>query len=61
MNLRIKMGQLPGDVGVTVKAWMMEGTHPDRKRAKSFRKMMRMRERAVLNRRAAARIAEDCS
>jgi hypothetical protein len=67
MNLRIKTGQVPGDVSKRSKQVMLEhpgdkipsapanmqGTREIRlRRAKAFKKMVRMKERAVLKRRA---------
>lgn len=58
MKARIKMRQMPGDVPKRFKIQMMEGTvdESELNRAKSFRKMVRMKERAVLKRRAMAEI-----
>jgi len=51
MKTRVKMHQLPGDVHKSEKIAMMEGKHPEKKRSKSFKKMVRAKERAVLKRR----------
>lgn len=53
---------MPGDVGVQEKIEMMENKHPEnkhpeKKRAKSFRKMIKMRERGVLKNRLRRRLA----
>jgi len=50
---KIKMGQTPGDVGVGHKIRMMEGRVPEdeKRRAKGFRKDVRLRERATLKER----------
>ena len=69
MNLRIKTGSLPGDVGKHLKEAMLEGKplrllergmYPLKgKPAKAFKKAVRMKERAVLKRRAQKRISEE--
>jgi len=59
MKPRIKMGQLPGDVGKGVKIAMMEGRHQDKSRSKSFKKEVRMKEKAVLKERTKKEIEED--
>jgi hypothetical protein len=61
MNLRIKTGQEPGDLGKSEKQKMLEGKHKDKKRAKNFKKYVRMQERAVLKERAKKRIEQDLS
>jgi len=49
MKTRIKTHQMPGDVSKRVKQAMLEGRHPDRKRAKAFKRyLIRARERAVI-------------
>jgi hypothetical protein len=58
MNLRLKTGQKPGDISKPEKQDMLEGRHPDKKRAKSFKKMVRTGERAVLKQRT-RKIIED--
>lgn len=57
MKPRVKMRCMPGDVGVQEKIEMMENKHPEKKRAKSFRKMIKMRERGVLKNRLRRRLA----
>lgn len=52
MKTRIKTHQMPGDVSKRTKQAMLEGRHPDKKRAKTFKKVVLSRERAVLKRRA---------
>lgn len=54
----IKWGHTPGDVGKSIKAQMMEGAHPNKKRSKSFRNMVLARLRAVLRERAQREIRE---
>ena len=51
MKARLKTGQTPGDVSPQVKAAMLEGRHPNKKRSKSFKKMILARERTVLRER----------
>ena len=58
MKPRIKTGQLPGDVGKRTKQAMLEGRHPDKKRSKTFKKVLRMKERAVLKERTKKEIKE---
>lgn len=49
---KIKMHQLPGDIGLSMKIAMMEKKFPEaERRAKAFRKMIRDRWRAVLKER----------
>jgi len=54
MKTRIKMRQFPGDIAKKRKIALMEGTmdDADQWRAKSFKKGVLMRERAVLRERA---------
>lgn len=52
----IKWHHTPGDISKGVKIAMMEGRHPNRKRAKSFRRMVRARLRAVLRERTRVEI-----
>ena len=72
MKTRIKMRQMPGDVSKHTKIAMMEEkgkkpdpllTHPVHplvgKPAKTFRKMIRSRERAVLRERAKKEIKKE--
>lgn len=47
VNLCIKFGSLPGDISLDEKIAMYEGKHPDKKRSKSFRKEVRMSEKAI--------------
>jgi hypothetical protein len=54
----IKWHHTPGDVPKSIKIRMMEGTHPHKSRAKSFRKMIRARLRAVLRERTQNEIRE---
>jgi hypothetical protein len=60
MKTRLKMRQFPGDVPKRFKIRMMEGTvdESELNRAKSFRRMVRMKERAVLRRRATKEVHE---
>ena len=63
MNLRIKMGCLPGDVSKGLKIAMVEGKLPKGhscfgKPAKSYKKCVRMKEKAVLKERA-RKVIED--
>lgn len=51
MKPRIKMRRMPGDVSKLEKISMLEGRHPEKKRSKSFKKMVRMKEKAVLKER----------
>lgn len=59
MKIRIKMHQMPGDVYKGFKIQMMEGSvdESEMNRAKSFRKMVRARERAVLRHRTEKEVA----
>lgn len=52
MKSRLKTHDMPGDIPQCEKEAMLEGRHPDRRRAKSYRKMLRTKERAVLRERA---------
>ena len=54
MKIRIRMHQFPGDIRRGLKISFMEKTcdESDMNQAKSFRKMMKMREKAVLKERA---------
>lgn len=52
----VKMHQMPGDVSKGTKIAMMEGRST--KRSKSFRKTVRLKERAVLRERSRREIAE---
>jgi hypothetical protein len=47
MKTRIKTRQMPGDVSKQEKQAMLEGRHKDKTRAKSFKKEILSRERAV--------------
>ncbi len=47
MKTRIKTRQMPGDLSKKTKQAMLEGRHPDKKRAKNFKKNILSRERAV--------------
>lgn len=58
MKARIKTGQLPGDLGKRTKQAMLEGRHPNRKRAKNLRKKLQGKERAVLKERTKKEIEE---
>jgi len=60
MKVRLKMRQMPGDVYKGFKIQMMEGSvdESEVKRAKSFRKMVRARERAVLRQREQRIVAQ---
>jgi len=51
MKARFKMHQMPGDIPKRQKAAMLEGRWGG-KRARTFKRMFLMRERAVLTRRA---------
>lgn len=62
MKTRIKTRQMPGDVSKKVKQAMLEGTHPDKKRAKNFKKnYVLSRERAVLKERTKKEIENEAS
>lgn len=52
MKERVKMRQMPGDVPKQEKIAMLEGTHPEKARSKSYRKQIRSRERAAAHERA---------
>ena len=52
MKPRVKMHDMPGDVHKSEKIAMLEGRHPDKNRCKSYRAMLRLRERATLKRQA---------
>lgn len=54
----IKMGDKPGDICKGEKIAMMEDRHPERKRAKGFRRDVRDRLRAVLKERSRKEIVE---
>lgn len=58
MKTRIKMHQFPGDVGVSVKVWMMEG----RTKGPGVREWKKgyilIRERAVIRERTKAEVRE---
>jgi hypothetical protein len=60
MNLKLKMRDMPGDIPKSDKIRLMEGrpSPGDEWRAKGFRKLVRMKERAVLKRRALREIVE---
>lgn len=58
MNLRIKTGQVPGDLSKQQKQAMLEG-RAKRNHAKTFKKVVRMKEKAVLKERTRKRISED--
>ena len=59
MNLRIKTGQLPGDVSKQTKQAMLEGRHPEKKRSKTMKKVVRMSEKAVLKERMRKHVSEE--
>lgn len=62
MKTRIKTRQMPGDVSKKVKQAMLEATHPDKKRAKNFKKnYVLSRERAVLKERTKKEIENEAS
>lgn len=52
MRTRIKTHAAPGDVPKREKEAMLENRHPDKKRSKTFKKLIQSRERAVLKERA---------
>lgn len=58
MKPRVKMHDMPGDLAKHEKIAMREGRHPDRKRAKTFRNVVKMRERATLKRQSSKEIEE---
>jgi len=60
MKVRLKMRQMPGDVCKHFKIQMMEGSVDESEvnRAKSFRRMVRARERAVLRQREQRIVAQ---
>jgi hypothetical protein len=47
MKPRVKFHSMPGDISKQEKISMLEGKHPDKKRSKSFKKEVRMKEKAV--------------
>ena len=55
---RFKTHRTPGDVGKTELARMLEGKHPDKKRAKGYKKDFLERERVVLRERTRKEIQE---
>jgi hypothetical protein len=55
MNLRIKTGSHPGDVSKQQKEAMLEGRV---KHGKTFKKVVRLKERAVLKERARKQMQE---
>lgn len=57
---KIKMGMKPGDISLSIKIRLMEGNPrpEDEWRMKGFRKLVRMKERAVLKRRVRKEIKE---
>lgn len=59
MKPRIKMHQLPGDVWKGEKIAMLEGRHESRERSKSFKRLVRMREKAVLKERTRLEVARE--
>ena len=71
MKTRLKMHAFPGDIGIDEKIQMLEGIDEDHaqttlgglktytKRAKSFKKMVLSKERAVLKRRARKEISDN--
>ncbi len=62
MKTRIKTRQMPGDVSKKVKQAMLEACHPDKKRAKNFKKnYVLSRERAVLKERTKKEIENEPS
>ena len=50
---------MPGDVSKKTKQAMLEGRHPDKKRAKSFKKEILARERAVQKERTVKEIKRE--
>lgn len=58
MKPRIKFHQMPGDVRKGTKIAMLEGRHPEKTRSKSFKKEVRMKEKAVLKQRAKKEIED---
>jgi hypothetical protein len=57
----IKKGQEPGDICKREKIAMMEDRHPERKRAKGFRRNVREGLRAVLKERTRKEVAKELS
>lgn len=53
------MHSMPGDVAKQTKIEMLEGKHSDKKRSKSYRNLIHMRERATLKREEEREIAEN--
>jgi hypothetical protein len=51
MKPRIKMRAMPGDISKGAKIAMLEGRDPRKKVSKSFKNLIRMRERATLKQR----------
>lgn len=58
MKIRIKMGDMPGDIPRSEKIAMMEKKHPDRLGAKGFRKLVLSRRKAVLKHRLQKHLLE---
>jgi hypothetical protein len=58
MKPRVKMRDMPGDVSKQVKIDMLEGKHPDKARSKSYKKLVRLRERATLKRQARREVTD---
>lgn len=58
MKPRIKMHQMPGDIWKGEKIAMLEGRGPRKHLTKTFKSMLRMRERATLNRQAEKEIQD---
>jgi len=48
---RLKQHSFPGDVPKIIKIEMREGKHPDKKRSKTYRKVVNMRAKATLKER----------
>jgi len=58
MKPRVKVGHVSGDVSMAVLIAMLEKRWPERARARSLRRMVRLRERATLKRQARAEMEE---
>lgn len=60
MKIRVKMRMLPGDINKSEKIRLLESPEPDEvKRAKSLKKLYRMRERAAFRERTRIEIERD--
>lgn len=58
MKPRFKHGQLPGDLSRTTKIALREGRHESRELSRSFRRLLKLKERAKLKKQAQKEIRE---